>query len=102
MFRTTLKTCTVLAAAAAAFAFATPAAAYTFPQCDVTLMNPDAQDCEGYFSKNLINGSAADITAQQNAIAALDGDFVWDGNWNDPDLVKINADDGDSPIDFGM
>jgi hypothetical protein len=26
---------------------------------------------------------------------------VWDGNWNDPNLVKIEADDGFSPIDFG-
>jgi hypothetical protein len=87
------------ACAAASFAAATPASAFTFPQCDVTLMNPDALDCTGYFSKNLISGS--DIADQQAAIAALDGPFVWDGNWNDPDLIKITS-NGSTPIDFGI
>jgi hypothetical protein len=102
MRRSFFKTFTAVAVAAAAVGIATPASAYSFPQCDVTLMNPDAQDCTGYFSGNLINGSSTDIAKQQQAIADLDGDFVWDGNWNDPDLIKLNAEDGDSPIDFGI
>jgi hypothetical protein len=89
------------ACAAACFAAATPASAYTFPTCDVTLMNPDALDCTGYFSNNLINGSAEDIAQQQAAIAALNGSFVWDGNWNDPNLIKITS-SGSTPIDFGI
>lgn len=99
MRSTILKAAAAAAIAAAAIGVSTPAAAYSFPQCDVTLMNPDALDCTGYFSNNLINGN--DITEQQNAIADLDGNFVWDGNWNDPNLVKINSDDGDDPLDFG-
>lgn len=95
-----IKAFTAASVAVAALGVATPASAYTFPQCDVTLMNPDALDCTGYFSKNLINGN--DITEQQDAIEDLDGSFVWDGNWNDPNLIKINSDDGDDPIDFGV
>jgi hypothetical protein len=85
--------------AAVAVGVSTPAAAFSFPQCDVTLMNPDALDCTGYYSKNLINGS--DIAQQQQAIADLNDPFVWDGNWNDPNLIKIESDSGDDPIDFG-
>ena len=100
MRRSLLKTLTAVAVAAAAVGIATPASAYSFPSCDVTLMNPDASACTGYFSGNLLNNSH--ITEQQNGIAALPSSFTWDGNWNDPDLLKINADDGDSPIDFGI
>ena len=100
MRRSLLKTITAVAVAAAAVGIATPASAYSFPSCDVTLMNPDASACTGYFSGNFLNNSH--ITEQQNGIAALPSSFTWDGNWNDPDLLKINAEDGDSPIDFGI
>ncbi len=96
----TLKTLAAISLGAATLGVSAPASAYTFPQCDVSLMNPDALDCTGYFSKNLINGD--DIAEQQQAIKDLDGDFEWDGNWNDPNLIKIEADGGDDPIDFGI
>jgi hypothetical protein len=89
--------------ASLAVAIASPAFALDEPvaPCDALLTNPDALDCAGYYSGNLINES--DVADQMAAIASLDGDFVWDGNWNalDPEW-KIVATEGDSPIDFGV
>ena len=56
--------------------------------CDLGFTTPDAIDCAGYYSGNLINGSALDIANQQDAIAALDGDFVWNGAWADVEAYK--------------
>ena len=79
------------AAAACAFAAASPALAAkpiasTLPAiesaCDLGLPTPDAIDCAGYFSGNLINNSPTDITNQADAIASLDGDFTFDGDFN--------------------
>jgi PEP-CTERM motif len=48
----------------------------------LSLPTPDAIACAGYYSGNVLNGSAADILNQQNAIASLPGTFTWDGNWS--------------------
>ena len=88
-----------LAAATAVAAFASPALAknsvVTLPPgspttssltvvspCHLGLPTPDAIACAGYFSGNLLNGSAEDIANQQEAIASLPGDFEFDGDWN--------------------
>jgi hypothetical protein len=100
-----------LAAAAATVAFASPASAgkstiVTLPApvapCDVTLPTPDALDCAGYFSGNLINGTAEDIANQQEAIAELDGDFVWDGDWEAAELTKILTLENGNELNFGQ
>ena len=49
--------------------------------CDLSLPTPDALACAGYYSGNLLNGSAADIANQQAAIDSLPGDFQFDGDW---------------------
>ena len=99
---------TFLAAAAATTAFASPAMAgksniQTLPApvspCDVTLPTPDALDCAGYFSGNLINGSAADIANQTEALAELG--FAWDGDWNAAELTKILTLTGGNQLNFG-
>ena len=49
--------------------------------CDLGLPTPDAIACAGYYSGNLLNGSAEDIANQQAAIDSLPGDFQFDGDW---------------------
>ena len=49
--------------------------------CDLSLPTPDALACAGYYSGNLLNGSAEDIANQQAAIDSLPGDFQFDGDW---------------------
>jgi hypothetical protein len=49
--------------------------------CDLSLPTPDAIACAGYYSGNLLNGSAEDIANQQAAIDSLPGDFQFDGDW---------------------
>ena len=75
-----------LAASATTPAWASKPIVSTLPAvvsaCDLSLPTPNAIDCAGYFSGNLLNGSAEDVANQQEAIASLDGDFVWDGDWN--------------------
>ena len=72
-------------AAIAAFALcaASPALALDPPvaACDLSLPTPDAIACAGYYSGNLLNGSAEDIANQQAAIDSLPGDFQFDGDW---------------------
>ena len=72
-------------AALAAFALcaASPALALDPPvaACDLSLPTPDAIACAGYYSGNLLNGSAEDIANQQAAIDSLPGDFQFDGDW---------------------
>lgn len=84
-------------AAASAVAVSTPAVAgksnvQTLPAiehpCDLGLTTPDAIDCAGYYPQNLIAGNDADIQNQQDAIASLDGDFVWDGDWASVEATK--------------
>ena len=96
------------AIAALALSAATPALALDPPvaPCDATLTNPDALDCAGYYSGNLINGSAEDRAAQHDALVSLGYGSLFDGSqaaWDalDPEW-KIVADDGDSPVDFGV
>ena len=82
MRRSLLKALAALSVAAAAVGVSTPAVAANgdyLGGCDVTLTNPDALACQGYYSGNVLNGS--DIALQQGAIAALPGTFTWDGNW---------------------
>jgi hypothetical protein len=85
--------------AAASAVVATPAVAgksniQTLPAvehpCDLGLTTPDAIDCAGYYPvpPALINGSADAIQAQKDAIATLDGDFEWDGNWAEVEATK--------------
>jgi hypothetical protein len=81
----------LIAASAFAFAAASPASAAksvisTLPAvesvCDASLPTPDAIDCAGYFAGNLLNNSPTDLTNQTEAIASLDGDFTFDGDFN--------------------
>ena len=99
-------------AASAALLSASPATAgkpriQTLPApeapCDLGLTTPDAIDCSGYYSQNLLSGNATDIADQQEAIALLDGDFEWDGNWAEVEATKVlmlTGTDGNQ-IDFG-
>jgi len=72
------------AIAALALCAASPALALDPPvaACDLSLPTPDAIACAGYYSGNLLNGSAEDIANQQAAIDSLPGDFEFDGDWN--------------------
>jgi hypothetical protein len=81
-----LRALTISAVSAAALAMATPALAGppapggTFlGGCSTTLTTPDAIDCDGYYSQNILNGSATDVALQQQAIENLGGS--WDGDW---------------------
>ena len=96
------------AAAACAIAAASPASAAkpivaTLPAietaCDLSLPTPDASDCAGYFSGNLINNSPTDITNQVDAIASLDGDFTFNGDFNS--LISGTLENGDE-LHFGQ
>jgi len=81
----------LIAASAFAFAAASPASAAksvisTLPAvesaCDASLPSPDAIGCAGYFGGNLLNNSPTDLINQTYAIASLDGDFAFDGDFN--------------------
>jgi len=72
--------------------------------CDLGLTTPDASDCAGYYTGNLINGSPTDLQNQADAIALLDGDFEFDtSTWADVEATKVltlTGPDGNQ-IDFG-
>ena len=85
MRRSLLKALTAVSVAAAAIGIAAPASAANgdfIGGCDVSITNPDALACQGYYSGNILNGSPTDILNQQNALAALPGTFTWDGDWS--------------------
>ena len=101
--------------AAASAAVATPAVAgksnvQTLPAvtnpCDVGLTTPDAIDCAGYYPQNWNAGSPQQIALTQEAIASLDGDFEWDGDWNAVSgSTQLAADLGgpnDDQLSFGQ
>lgn len=71
--------------------------------CDLGLTTPDASDCAGYYAQNLLSGNPDDIADQQEAIALLDGDFMWDGNWTEVEATKVLTLTGpdENQIDFG-
>jgi hypothetical protein len=94
-----------LAASASSPAWSKDVGAQTLPAvvsaCDLSLPTPDAIDCAGYFSGNLLNGSAEDVANQQAAIESLDGDFVWDGDWDAlADNTILTLTDGNQ-LNFG-
>jgi hypothetical protein len=55
--------------------------------CDITLTAPDAIDCAGYYPQNQNAGD--DIAGIQEAIASLDGDVTWDGDWAAAEDTKV-------------
>jgi hypothetical protein len=72
------------------------------PACDASLTSPNAVACSGYFAGNLLGGSADKIAAQQAGIAALPGDFTFDGNWSSLDSAyKIISLSGGNQLNFG-
>ena len=82
-------------AAASAVAVSSPAIAgksniQTLPAvthpCDLGLTTPDAIDCAGYYPGNLNAGSQTENI--QDAIASLDGDYEWDGDWATAEATK--------------
>ena len=84
-------------AAASAVAMSSPAVAgksniQTLPAvthpCDLGLTTPDATDCAGYYPQNWNAGSPQQIALTQEAIASLDGDFEWDGDWATAEATK--------------
>lgn len=98
------------AATAALALFATPALADPPPPpgtyfggCTTAFTNPDAVACTGYYSSNLINGSAEDLALQDQFLALLPGGAnAFDGTsgtWNS--LLKVDSSNV-SAIDFGM
>jgi hypothetical protein len=102
-------------AAASVVGFSTPAVAgksniQTLPAvtnpCDVGLTTPDAIDCAGYYPQNWNAGSPQQIALTQEAIASLDGDFEWDGDWNAVSgSTQLAADLGgpnDDQLSFGQ
>ena len=69
--------------------------------CDAGLVSASA--CQGYYSGNVFDGSPTDIPIQQSAVAALPGDFIWDGNWSSLDgtaAVTTSLVNGNM-LDFG-
>ena len=91
------------ALAALALCAASPALALDPPvaACDLSLPTPDAIACAGYYSGNLLNGSAEDIANQQAAIDSLPGDFQFDGDWNAlADNTILTLTNGDQ-LNFG-
>lgn len=98
-------------AAASAVAVSTPAVAgksniQTLPAvthpCDVGLTTPDAIDCAGYYDGNLNAGSQTQNI--QDAIASLDGDYEWDGDWATAEATKqltLGGPDSDQ-LSFGQ
>ena len=102
-------------AATSVVGFSTPAVAgksniQTLPAvtnpCDVGLTTPDAIDCAGYYPQNWNAGSPQQIALTQEAIASLDGDFEWDGDWNAVSgSTQLAADLGgpnDDQLSFGQ
>jgi PEP-CTERM motif len=84
MYRIT-KLLGAAAIAAASLAVTTPAAAsvpVSLNNCSgsLALPTPDAIQCIGYYTGNVLNGSSDDVAAQQAAVAALGGSF--NGNWS--------------------
>ena len=105
----------VFMAAASVVGFSTPAVAgksniQTLPAvtnpCDVGLTTPDAIDCACYYPQNWNAGSPQQIALTQEAIASLDGDFEWDGDWNAVSgSTQLAADLGgpnDDQLSFGQ
>jgi hypothetical protein len=92
-----------LIAATPALADAPPPDGTYFGGCTTAFTNPDALECTGYYSGNLLNGSAEDRAFQDQFLALLTGGAdAFDGSltaWND--LLKIESGSAD-PIDFGM
>ena len=74
--------------------------------CDIGLTTPDAIDCAGYYPvpPPIIAGNPEAIELQQAAIASLDGDFEWDGNWAEVEATKVLILTGpdEDRIDFGQ
>jgi len=98
-----LRSALAVAVSASVFVATAPAQASTpISPCDPALTNPNAVACAGYYSGNLINGSPEDILNQQEAIASLPGDFVFDGNWAalDPEF-KITSLSNVNQLNFG-
>src|SRR5438309_597397 len=95
--------CALLLAPAAALAQPeiTTESASMVSTCDLGFTTPAALDCAGYYSGNLINGSPSDILNQQQAIADLDGDFVWNGVWSDVEAYKVLTLTNGNQLDFG-
>ena len=92
-------------AAAGLVAIAAPtaaSAAHVVYVCDPTLVTPNASDCSGYYDGNLLGGSATKIELQKQAIADLDSDFVFDGDWGAVEGTKILTLSGGNMLDFGM
>jgi hypothetical protein len=106
-----IKSVTAFAAFAAALgvsgaanAAPPPPPGTNFGGCTTTFTNPDALACAGYFSSNLLNNSSPDLAFQDQFLGLLPGGAsAFDGTattWNS--LLKIEAEDGATPIDFGM
>ena len=95
--------CALLLAPTTAFAESviTPDSAPIVSTCDLGFTTPNALDCAGYYSGNLINGSPEDIANQKAAIATLDGDFVWNGIWADVEAYKILTLTNGNQLNFG-
>lgn len=107
MRRSLLKALAAFSVAASGIAISSPAFAANgdfLGGCDVSITDPDAVACQGYYSGNILNGSPTDITNQQNAIASLPGIFTWDGDWSG--LVAAGNSIGSltntNQIDFGQ
>jgi hypothetical protein len=67
--------------------------------CDAGLFGASA--CQGYYSGNILNGSPTDIPIQQSAIAALPGDFVFNGDWTALQDSTITTLINGNQLDFG-
>jgi hypothetical protein len=68
--------------------------------CDKNLTNPDAIACNGYYEKNVLSegaGNEGNLDIQEAAIVALTGsNDLFNG-----DHIKIEAEGGGTPFDFG-
>ena len=66
--------------------------------CDASLVD-GATSCVGYYEGNLLSNSPTNITLQTAAIADLNADYTFDGNFNG--TTKIETLTGGNMLDFG-
>ena len=102
IFRKIMMALVAAVGAAAVTVPSAASAAHIVYVCDPALVTPNASDCSGYYDGNVLGGSAPQISLQQEAVAELNSDFVFDGDWGAVEGTKILTLAGGNMLDFGM
>jgi len=96
--KTSMPAIIVSGAIAAALPQAAQAARVVVPPCDASLV-VGASECVGYYDGNLLGGSRTKIAMQTAAIADLNANYKFDGNFNS--TTKVERLTNGNTIDFG-